>query len=225
MNPVQNFFNKPENYLHRKYGVLLRVELVSEFLGALKNKKILDAGCGDGSLSVKYLEGNHIVFCDVAENMLALVKKRIPEHLIDSAIFHNGPLEKYPSSSQFDVILCVGVLAHVNSVEYTIQRLSELLKRKGKLVIQFSDANHWLTRLQLKRAKHGYEANNIYYADLLNLCRKHGFVLKDEVRYHFLLPGMGKLSDEFLYSFQKWVMRTPFCNVLCSDYLWLMEKE
>lgn len=225
MNPVQSFFNKPENYLHRKYGVWLRVALVSEFLGCLENKKILDAGCGDGSLSINYLKSNQVVFCDVAENMLALVQKRIPEPFMASAIFHNGPLEEYPAAFQFDVILCVGVLAHVNSVEHTIKRLSELLKSKGKIIFQFSDASHWLTRLQLKWAKHGYEANRIHYKDFLQLCRKHGFVMKNEVRYHFLLPGMGKLSDEFLYRFQKWVMRTPLCKFLCSDYLWLMEKK
>lgn len=224
MSAVHSFFNNPGNYLHRRFGIWLRVELVSGFLGELENKRILDAGCGDGSLSINYLQRNNVVFCDVAENMLKIVEKRIPEQLKSSATLYHGPLEKYSDISQFDVILCVGLLAHVNSVERTIGLLSKMLKVKGKIILQFSDAGHWLTALQLKRANYGYNINKIYYNKLLSLCNTYGLVLKNEVRYQFSLPGMGKLPDKISYQIQKRIMRTPILSRLCTDYMWFMEK-
>jgi 2-polyprenyl-3-methyl-5-hydroxy-6-metoxy-1,4-benzoquinol methylase len=225
MNPVQTFFNKTENYLHRRFEIKLRIELVSHLLGDLVNKKILDAGCGDGSLSLSYLEKNQVVFCDVAENMLELVKRQIPEKFRSSATLYNGTLEQYPVSDQFDVILCIGVLAHVDSVENTIERLSGLIKVKGLLVLQFSDAGHWLTRFNLKNSNYGYKLNTIYYKDLLKTCKDYGFILKREVRYHFLLPGMGRFPDKFLFKFQKTIMKYRFLSMLCTDYILVMEKN
>ncbi|MCS6819798.1 MAG: hypothetical protein NZ522_07580, partial [Chitinophagales bacterium] len=71
---------------------------------------------------------------------------------------------------------------------------------------------------------HGYRINQIYYDDLLKLCNEYGFKQKKEVRFNFLLPGMGRLPDDFLYKFQKRFMGCAILSPLCTDYLLLLEK-
>ncbi|MCX7638613.1 MAG: methyltransferase domain-containing protein [Cyclobacteriaceae bacterium] len=221
---VRSFFNCTENYLHRRYGIRLRAEIIRNLLGDVQNKRILDAGCGDGSLSLPFLFENQIVFCDLAENMLELVQEKIPVNKLSSVSFFRGSIEDYVPDDVFDIVLCVGVLAHVPSVNRTIESISAMIKPGGKLILQFSDMRNQLTRWQIKLAKHGYRINQIYYDDLLKLCNEYGFKQKKEVRFNFLLPGMGRLPDDFLYKFQKRFMGCAILSPLCTDYLLLLEK-
>ncbi|MCS6818697.1 MAG: class I SAM-dependent methyltransferase [Chitinophagales bacterium] len=222
--PVSSFFNAPEKYLHRRYGIKIRQELCKKVLGNLEDKIILDAGCGDGSIGVEFLDKNKVVFCDVAEQMLKLTKNRIPRERRSSAVFFHGSVEEFNQESSFDFILCLGLLAHVTSLEKTVEGISKLLKPGGKVIFQFSDYSHWLTRCYVRLARHGYTINRIYYGDLLDLCIRHNLKLRQEIRYHFLLPGMGRLPDDLLYRFQKWVMRKSYLSFLCTDYLWVLQK-
>ncbi len=223
-NEVHAFFNVPDNYLHRKYGVRIRAELVRQLVGDLQRKEILDVGCGDGGVSLQFLANNRIVFCDIAEKMLDLVKEQIPQELRLSADFYHGSVDEFQLDKSFDDIFCIGVLAHVPSVERTISKLAKLLVPGGRLVLQFSDANHWLTRWSIRNASYEYQVNKVVYQDIADCCQKYGLKRSDEVRYHFLVPGMGKLPDRWLYSFQKMTISPSLLSKLGTDYIWVLHK-
>lgn len=222
---VHSFFNNPTNYLHREYGVRIRAELVRQLVGDLQFHDVLDVGCGDGGVSLQFLDKNRVVFCDIAEKMLDLVKDRIPPNLMTSATFFHGSIEEFQSNKLFDVILCVGVLAHVPSVERTISKLAGLLAPGGRLVLQFSDANHWLTRLSIRNATYDYRVNKLIYHEVAQCCHMYGLRKSNEVRYHFLLPGMGKMPDRWLYLLQKLTISPGLLSKFGTDYIWLLQRS
>ena len=76
---VKAFFNQPHRYLHKRFGLRLRAEITQELLGPLSAVRILDIGCGDGSISLPYLfSGNSLVLLDLSESMLQLARRNTP---------------------------------------------------------------------------------------------------------------------------------------------------
>jgi len=117
-NKVKFFFNK-SNYLKNSSDrISIRTKLVRQFLGDIKNVKILDIGCGDGSLSLQFLnKKNTITFVDISEKMLKKVSKNVPTDLISNVVLINNSFDALSDDELFDIVICVGVIAHVPSVE------------------------------------------------------------------------------------------------------------
>ena len=92
-SPVHAYFNTTNNYLHRSFGVRIRAEMVKALIGAPVNKQLLDAGCGDGGVSLQFVAGNRVVFLDISENMLDLVRSKISESDKPDVEFVLGDLE------------------------------------------------------------------------------------------------------------------------------------
>src|SRR5208282_2661858 len=123
---VQRFFDQPRNYLdRRKYEIRLRTETTEAFLKGRKIGSILDIGCGDGSITLPLLSPQrHLTLLDVSPNMLSLVRSRVPEGLIANVELVNADFLTTPLGSElYDVVICVGVLAHVRSPRDVIARI------------------------------------------------------------------------------------------------------
>lgn len=222
---VKIFFDTTINYLHRTFGVRLRAEIVQGFLGDLANTKILDAGCGDGGVSLQYLKKNKITFCDLSENMLKRVEDQIPSSLRSNAMLVNSAIEKFTTEEKFDYVFCIGVLAHVPSVSQCLDHFDSLLSKDGRLIIQFSDYNHWLTRLSISLAGYDYVVNKIRYEELQQLVHGLGYTIEKKVKYNFMLPGMGKLPDKMLYRVQRFTLKVKFLRFIGTEHVWLLRRS
>ena len=78
---VKVHFDTTATYLKDNAIIPLRKRLVREILGDLRGLRILDAGCGDGSISVAFVKHNHVTFLDISTGMLNEVAKAVPvEH-------------------------------------------------------------------------------------------------------------------------------------------------
>ena len=62
---VKDFFNQTHKYLHKEHGVMFRNYLVRKELGQISGKSILDCGCGNGQVTMNFLENNKVLFCFV----------------------------------------------------------------------------------------------------------------------------------------------------------------
>jgi 2-polyprenyl-3-methyl-5-hydroxy-6-metoxy-1,4-benzoquinol methylase len=222
---VYQFFNKTDNYLHRTFGVRLRAEIVQEFLGPIDNARILDAGCGDGGVSLQFLKNNEITFCDLSENMLKEVESQVPTALRSRATLINSTIENFKSQNKYDYIFCIGVLAHVPSIEQCLAHLSTLLAKNGVLVIQFSDYDHWLTRLSVRLARHNYRVNSIRRHELQTLTTMLGYKIHKTIQHTFMLPGMGKLPDELLYKIQRITLKSPGFQHIGTEHIWMLRRS
>ncbi len=98
--------------------------------------KVLDIGCGTGSLSVVLAElGHKVTGIDLSPKMISLAREKaarqgyqIEFRLMDAA-FPQLP------HNQFDVIVCRHLLWALPEPAQVLQRWAELLKSKGRLLL------------------------------------------------------------------------------------------
>jgi 2-polyprenyl-3-methyl-5-hydroxy-6-metoxy-1,4-benzoquinol methylase len=103
----------------------------------LRNKTVLDFGCGNGAQTIEFLgSGCRITGVDIDQQDLDVLKEYLQSNNLDSivAVRYDGstlPLE----SSSFDVILSYEVIEHVQNESQTLEELSRVLKPGGEMVI------------------------------------------------------------------------------------------
>lgn len=224
-NSVHTFFNTTSNYLHQSFGIRIRAAIVKELIGSPNGKNIIDVGCGNGLISSQFIHSNAITFLDLSENMISQVKKEIDPAVATNAKYLVGSFTDVDIDDTYDYILAIGLLAHVPSVSSCLKRMNSILHQEGSVIIQFSDYNHWLTRLNIRSSRsYGYSINHLSYGNMENLITDHGFEIAKEVRFSFLLPGMGKLSDSFLYRYSKLFWKNRTMSRYGTDIIWQLKK-
>jgi ubiquinone/menaquinone biosynthesis C-methylase UbiE len=223
-NGAYEFFNETQNYLHRNFGVRIRAEIVQRLIEP-RGAEMLDIGCGDGGVSIQFLDKNKILFLDLSDKMLALVEKRIPQAYLSRAKMVNGSISNFYPDHKFDIVLAIGLLAHLPSIDDFFKHAREnVVKQGGVLILQFSDNESWITRLNHLLAKrYSYKLNRISPKLLISAAKSNGFELKEEIRYGFQLPGMGSLPDGLLYRYAKFIMWSGIGRYFGSEVIWKME--
>lgn len=100
--------------------------------------KALDAGCGDGALSVRLARKGFSVYgVDCAEDWCDSARRRVETLYLGGKIeIICSPLEKinFPPGF-FDVIVCGEVLEHLRNDEEVLKQFHVLLKKGGELII------------------------------------------------------------------------------------------
>ncbi len=112
------------------------------------DKKALDFGCGTGR-STRFLQtlGFDVVGVDIAENMLALARKRDPNG--EYRLVPDGKLDGFAAST-YDLVLCAFTFDNIPTMEKKVllfQSLKRLLKPNGCIVSVVSSpeiyVNEW----------------------------------------------------------------------------------
>jgi 2-polyprenyl-3-methyl-5-hydroxy-6-metoxy-1,4-benzoquinol methylase len=207
---VKSLFEQADWYLERwRCAITIRAETVREFVGERSFRSILDIGCGDGSISIQLLRsGMNLTLNDLSSTMLALASSRVPQHLADhvdciNEDFSHAKLQFQP----FDLIVCLGVLAHVESPAATIEKMNSLLAPGGTVIVECTDARHPLTRLvgvygSLGAAfsRSSYKLNAVTPADVVQMFEDWGFTRTATFRHVLPMFGMSRvLSQAAIY--------------------------
>jgi 2-polyprenyl-3-methyl-5-hydroxy-6-metoxy-1,4-benzoquinol methylase len=198
---VRELFEQPARYLSRwRYNIRIRAETVREFVKGLKYESILDVGCGDGSISVPLLASRvRLTLLDIASHMLTIARSRVPaEWLPNVSMINEDLLTAKLEANAYDLILCVGVLAHVDSPSLVAAKIASLVKPGGTVIVQSTDTTHVVTYLVrlchllvgLVRPR-PYSGNLLSTEDVVQMFAKHGLRLEAVYRYSLLLPGTG----------------------------------
>jgi SAM-dependent methyltransferase len=222
----KSFFEQPAQYLHKNFGIRLRKQIIDRLLGEKpRNQIILDIGCGDGSLSVDWLSENEVYFCDFSKPMLDLVESRLQPTERPKAHFLHTSLEELKVNKKPNVILCIGVLAHVPSIQKAISTIADLSGRETKLVLQMTDDHHPLNRLYHLGGGRKQRVNKIDESQLLKSLNEVGFGLIVKERFQLLLPGMGRLPDNWLFAFQSFVQMIGLGRLMGQDIMMVFKKK
>lgn len=111
------------------------MRFISEKLGNLKGKRLLDVGCGLGEASVFFaIQGAKVLSTDLSEGMLNATQSLARKYNVGVDV-HKSSAESLllPESEKFDVIY-VGNLFHHVDIEPTILRLKPHLTKGGTLI-------------------------------------------------------------------------------------------
>jgi len=182
--------------------------IIFEMIGDVKNKKILDAACGNGYITNQLTEKEaDAIGLDFSPELILLAKKRFSKS--DFLVATLG--EKLPfENSSFDKILAHLVLMDVLKLEETINEFSRILKKDGEFVFsilhpcfsppvsffkrkilgrinkkfskmyskRYFDAGTFLTTIQ----NSDLSETRIYHrtiAEYMKILKKHNFIITD----------------------------------------------
>jgi ubiquinone/menaquinone biosynthesis C-methylase UbiE len=217
VNSVKAYFDEPATYLSRRADIRIRAEAVKHFTEGKKLNRILDIGCGDGSISLPLLNGdNSITLMDLSASMLAIAKSRIPSEYSANVQLLMGDFmtaELVPKS--YDLIICLGVLAHVDSPGKAIQKIASLLAPGGSLILEFTDSRHFVGRmtrfvLNLNHARKPppFPVNLLTVGEVRKWCGAAGLSPQSAFRYTWW-AFRWILSQNTLYRLMRFVYGRP----------------
>ncbi|MBW4550442.1 MAG: bifunctional 2-polyprenyl-6-hydroxyphenol methylase/3-demethylubiquinol 3-O-methyltransferase UbiG [Aphanocapsa sp. GSE-SYN-MK-11-07L] len=110
----------------------LRFQFFDQHIANWENLKVLDVGCG-GGFTCEYLarRGANVFGIDQSSKCIAVASEhsKILNYRIDYQLGHSENLPYLDSF--FDVIICVDVLEHVESIEQTLSQIQRVLKPAG----------------------------------------------------------------------------------------------
>lgn len=104
---------------------------VIELLNPKENEKILDLGCGDGTLAVEIEKFNaQVIAVDLSESMVAKTQEKGIQASVMSAT-------ELTFKNEFDAVFSNAVLHWVKDADKSIKNISNALKSKGRLIAEF----------------------------------------------------------------------------------------
>lgn len=229
---AQRFFEDPPHYLRRNAVISLRRAIVRELLGDVP-RRIIDVGCGDGSLSMQYLEnGTELALVDVSSTMLESARSKVPETFLHRVRFCRLDI----SSAEFlriasaDVVLCVGVLAHMPDPEVTVGRVASLVEPGGRLLLQLTDFGrlagkgvYWLSRVASR--SRSYRLSETRIADVVRWARECGFDLVRTDSYSIGFPGYRLLPMQVQARMLRLIHSWPSMAPLRTESFLLFQKS
>ena len=147
---VKNAFEAPQWYFSNlNYRILVRMKTVAEMTRDLEFERCLDIGCGGGSMSLQLLKpGRRITLQDLSEAMLERARASVPAGLEGNVETVAGDFlqVKLPAAG-YGVVICLGVLSYVENLEPFLAKVHSLVAPGGHLIIECTDAPHFLSRL------------------------------------------------------------------------------
>lgn len=103
-------------------------------LAPLKNKKVVDIGCGGGILSHSMAHlGAHVLGIDMSEKALQAAMLHLLEYPTPTLAYQQTTAEELAQeqSAQYDIVTCMELLEHVPNPQSIITAASQLLKPGG----------------------------------------------------------------------------------------------
>lgn len=229
---VRRFFDQTELYLARNYNVERRATLVGELLGHLRGAKILDIGGGDGSIVRPLVAaGNRAVFVDLSPAMLQRAEELTPAEMRARIEFRQGDFLRLALDDDFDVVLCLGVLAFVESIDEFMAAIARRLKPGGAAVVQITD-NERMTgkllrsayRLRNRMTKGRPALNDTRFSRLAAVAGRAGLRVVRTIDHSLILPGFGKLPGRLLARWDRMVTARPWLARHAAERIILFEK-
>lgn len=101
-------------------------DLIKKFFVTDSNKTILDIGCGTGFLLKEFQNFERVYGIDCAQEALDYCRKRGLENV------KKGNISDVPfNDNQFDIVLALDVLEHVENDDKALREMNRVLKRGG----------------------------------------------------------------------------------------------
>lgn len=126
----------------------LEQQLILGLAGELPGRKVLDAGCGDGTLvGALAARGATVTGVDADPAMLSMAQANAP-----GASFIQGRVERLPlPDASFDVVAAVAVLCFAPDPAGAMRELTRVLRPGGRLVL--GELGRWSAWAAIRRVK------------------------------------------------------------------------
>ena len=199
-NLVQSFYESHHNEgqrLNQSFLESIRGQLFSDWIGI--NKKVLDLGGRDGTLTKHFIEKNNVTLAGIDENALEYAKRNYKVETMGVDLNQSLPFK----DNSFDVVVMAEVLEHLPYPNITLSEIKRVLKTNGRFIGNLPLAYHLKDRWQIIRGRKLLISGDpthlqfLSYEDVKKLMSN--FFNIEEIT---ILKG-GKLSNKFPAAFAR----------------------
>jgi malonyl-CoA O-methyltransferase len=165
--------------------IALEENITLDLIGNVRNKRVLDVGCGTG----RYCEllakrGAKVVGIDPSSKMLEFAKRKVtPDCKFELRL---GRIENTDlPDSHFDVVVCALTVGHLLELEPAIKEVSRIIKTKGRLVVSdmhpywFVSGYDYVKFLDRTGQQYRIPEYAHLYEEYWNLFKKFNFSVQD----------------------------------------------
>lgn len=126
---------------------IVRGKILSSWIG--KDKKVLDLGCRDGTLTRHFISKNQVTGADIDNDALKFAKKTYKINTRQVDLNSRLPFK----NKAFDVVVMGEVLEHLPYWDITLPEVKRVLKKEGIFVGSIPLAYHIQDRIRILRGK------------------------------------------------------------------------
>jgi len=131
--PLHKF--NPIRISYIKENIINSFNLKDKKDNPLSEIRILDVGCGGGLLSEPMSRlGAEVFGIDASDKNIKIAKLHAKKSNLDIKYFCSSP-EKFEIKKEFDVILNMEIIEHVDDIDFFLKSSSKLLKKNGIMFV------------------------------------------------------------------------------------------
>jgi ubiquinone/menaquinone biosynthesis C-methylase UbiE len=228
-DPVATYFDKlPETHKRQfeerasgaNFNFQQRLKLTCE-LGDASSGRLLDCAAGTGEITCALLKSgrfNHATVVDVSATMLQSAKKLLASEIKNTEIeFVQSDVFNFKRSERFDLILCLGLIAHTGRLDILLPRLKSMLTSGGRIILQTTLTDHFGTRIvrtltsPSELAKRGYRISWFSQRNICDACDRAGLRILGTRRHGLGVPFGDRLwpwaNFQLETRLEKWARR------------------
>ena len=217
---ARSYFSGSE-YHRKSYMSLRRSEIVRDLLGDVRGDRILDLGSGSGTVSLPLLpDCRELTLVDYSEAALGIAKSRITPEYERKVNLVVGDIFQFTQPVPFDVVLCIGVLAHVDSTKEALRCVSRNLAPGGRCVVQLTPADNPLSWLFLGVGHvRGLKYRPTRPSEIIDAAKSFGLELQRKQRHLLLVPGAMQIMGRAFLGYDRFITGSSLSRLGTSDLL------
>ena len=229
-DPVAAYFEKLPQLHKRQFAqqasgasfyfqkrLTLACELASASAG-----RLLDCAAGTGEITCALLKSgrfSHATVVDISPAMLQSAKELLSSQITNTQLeFVRSDVFNFkPSHASYDLILCLGLIAHVRRLDILLPHLKSMLAPGGHIILQTTLTDHVGTRIvraltaRRELAKRGYRISWFSQRDVADACHDAGLQITGMRRHSLGIPFGDRLwpwaNFQLETRLQKWASR------------------
>jgi 2-polyprenyl-3-methyl-5-hydroxy-6-metoxy-1,4-benzoquinol methylase len=196
--------------------------------------RLLDCAAGTGEITCALLKSgrfNHATVVDISPGMLRSAKELLTSEVTnaDLEFVQSDVFTFKPSHSCFDLVLCLGLIAHTGRLDILLPHLKSMLTPSGRIILQTTLTDHLGTRMvraltsRSELARRGYSISWFSRRDIAEECDRAGLQILETRRHSLGVPFGDRLwpwaNFQLETRLQKWADRHG------ADAIYLLEAR
>jgi SAM-dependent methyltransferase len=241
-DPVATYFEKLSEIHKGQFGeresgasfyFRTRLGLTCE-LASGSGGRLLDCAAGTGEITCALLKSgrfNHATVVDISPAMLHSAKQLLTSEVtnVELKFVQSDVFNSKLSHSPFDLVLCLGLIAHTGRLDILLPHLKSMLTPSGRIILQTTLIDHIGTRIvraltsRSELARRGYLISWFSRRDIADACDRAGLRILSIRRHSLGIPFGDRLwqwANFRLETYlQKWADRHG------ADAIYLLEPR
>jgi 2-polyprenyl-3-methyl-5-hydroxy-6-metoxy-1,4-benzoquinol methylase len=229
-DPVAAFFDQlPDTHKRQfqraasgaSFNFQKRLTLACE-LGGASSGRLLDCAAGTGEITCALLKSgrfDHATVVDVSAAMLQSAKELVMSQIKNAEVefVQSDIFDFKPADPRFDLILCLGLIAHTGRLDILLPHLKSMLTPHGRIILQTTLTDHLGTRVvraltsRTELARRGYRISWFSQRNISEACDRAGLRILESRRHSLAFPFGDRLwaraNFQLESRFKQWASR------------------